>query len=549
MGKCLECLLSNRHTLLTLLGGSIGNFRRPDAANFVKSFVDTLSPADNFLIGVDACQNADKVSLAYNDPTGVTKRFTLNGLKHANKLLCSEVFKLEEWSAVGQYSHKGGCNQAFVFPKVDVDILGVHITKGEMIQIEESNKYSPTQKSELWRQAGTIEAACWMNSTGDYGEYPKPSLIILANVAGLHMLKAVGTMSASKPQDYAPHPVPSLEEWQALWKVWDIVTLQMIPNEELKAKPIKLRNACIFYLGHIPTFLDMKLSQGLDAPPTEPKYYHSIFERGIDPDVDNPEHCHAHSDIPDEWPPLEDILQYQERVRARVTSMYTSGLAYETFWAGRVLWLGLEHEAMHLETLLYMLLQSDKTLPPAGVDRPDFEQLAKKAAAMATNVKWIDVPAQTVHLGLNDPDTRDGPLRHFGWDVEKPQRQVEVKAFKAASRPITIGEYAEYLIATAKTTMPASWTSYEDTTANGVNQTTTFMHDKAVRTMFGPVPLRSALHWPVSASYDELSACAAYMGGRIPTLEEAHSMYGYAACRKKEQALQALQGMVPAVNG
>lgn len=58
-----------------------------------------------------------------------------------------------------------------------------------------------------------------------------------------------------KPSEYAPNPVPSLEEWRGLWMVWDIITKTMTPQEELLSKPIKLRNALIFYLGHIPTFL------------------------------------------------------------------------------------------------------------------------------------------------------------------------------------------------------------------------------------------------------------------------------------------------------
>ena len=68
-------------------------------------------------------------------------------------------------------------------------------------------------------------------------------------------------------------------------------------------KPIKLRNACIFYLGHIPTFLDIQLTNKTTGEPaTEPAHYWDIFERGIDPDVDNPEMCHDHSEVPDEWP-------------------------------------------------------------------------------------------------------------------------------------------------------------------------------------------------------------------------------------------------------
>jgi L-histidine Nalpha-methyltransferase / hercynylcysteine S-oxide synthase len=76
-----------------------------------------------------------------------------------------------------------------------------------------------------------------------------------------------------------------------------------------------------------------------------------------------------------------------------------------------------------------------------------------------------------------------------------------------------------------------------------------FLRDKAVRTLYGLVPLKDALDWPVFASYDELAGCAAWMGGRIPTFEEARSIYTYVEEMKKDQAEKKLGRMVPAVNG
>lgn len=169
--------------------------------------------------------------------------------------------------------------------------------------------------------------------------------------------KQAAVFFAAKPQEYAPHPIPSLAEWKQLWAAWDEVTRQMIPEDMLLDQPIKLRNACIFYLGHIPTFFDMKLSEATGTELTEPEFFSQIFERGIDPDVDNPEHCHAHSEIPDQWPELTSILDYQQRVRQRLTGLYRTGQAYNDNWTGRAIWLGFEHEVMHLVS------QSEKTPP------------------------------------------------------------------------------------------------------------------------------------------------------------------------------------------
>lgn len=380
-----------------------------------------------------------------------------------------------------------------------------------------------------------------------------------------------------KAKEYAARPVPSLHEWEELWKTWDLVTQQMIPDAELLTKPIKLRNVCLFYLGHIPTFLDIQLAKQTDGKHIDPEYP-KIFERGIDPDVDNPEHCHNHSEIPDEWPSKDQILSFQEKVRDKVRGYYKTNAAYEDQKVARALWLGLEHEVMHLETLLYMLVQSEKMLPPDGVVKPDFTALAHEAKVHGVANEWFTIPERDTSTGLDDPETDDGPERYFGWDNEKPSRKIHVKSFQAKARPITNGEYAEYLEKNDLTTLPASWEDsvnkqskeangyangltngltnghHNDAHENGVNNLVSgtpsqnFLDGKTIRTVFGKVALAEALAWPAVASYDELAGCAQWMGGRIPTADEAHSIYEYAE-ELKGKDISNTAVNIPAVNG
>lgn len=79
--------------------------------------------------------------------------------------------------------------------------------------------------------------------------------------------------------------------------------------------------------------------------------------------------------------------------------------------------------------------------------------------------------------------------------------------------------------------------------------TNEYLEGKAVRTVYGLVPLKYALDWPVFASYDELARCANWMGGRIPTVEEARSIYSHVDGLKLKEAEQHLGKTVPAVNG
>ena len=131
---------------------------------------------------------------------------------------------------------------------------------------------------------------------------------------------------------------------------------------------------------------------------------------------------------------------------------------------GRVLFMTLEHEAMHLETLLYMLLCGAGTLSPEFT-APSWTTLA---------VGWNETPkpiSGTVTLGPAlvmvghddneaDDDTLDDTRTHeFGWDNETPERQVLVGEFKIEWRPVTNGEFYLFYIGLGQgnVPLPASW--------------------------------------------------------------------------------------------
>ncbi|PKS08845.1 hypothetical protein jhhlp_003455 [Lomentospora prolificans] len=546
--------IASRSKCILSLGSSIGNFDRHEAADFLKNFSATLGPSDMMLIGVDACADPAKVYHAYNDRKGLTHRFILNGLSQANEVLGDQIFEESDWKVIGEYVYDehGGGHRAFYSPLRDTVVLGKVVRSHERIQVEQSLKYSAGERERLWGTARLSEIGYWSKG----------------NEYGLHLLQKQPSMPFGLvPSSYARTSLPSLEDWDALWAEWDNLTRKMLPNEELHKKPIKLRNACIFYLGHIPTFLDIQLTKTSGEAATDPKTFWSIFERGIDPDVDNPELCHAHSEIPDEWPPVEDILKYQDDVRMRLKNFYRDGHSSIPRHVQRGIWVGFEHEVMHFETLLYMMLQSDRTQPPPNAPRPDFEGLAKAARLARVPNEWHDVPEQTITIGMDDPENGTDPDCHFGWDNEKPARQETVHAFQAKGRAITNEEYAMYLYENNLDSVPASWVRVieQNVPVNGELETNGskggqfvssgtapagFVQNFAVRTVYGLIPLEYALDWPVFASYDELSGCAAWMGGRIPTFEEARSLYTYTErSNKTEKAEQTLGKTVPAVNG
>ncbi|CCL99008.1 uncharacterized protein FIBRA_01016 [Fibroporia radiculosa] len=322
-----------------------------------------------------------------------------------------------------------------------------------------------------------------------------------------------------------PYGTPSLSEFQDGWRAWDLITLGMIPPSLLHSKPIDLRHKPLFYLGHLPTFLNLLMTAYLREPPVAPARFTKIFERGIDPHVDDPEHCHSHSEVPErdeDWPALGEVLAYRDRVRARLAKLYDeleAGTRTLTRRLARTLMMILEHDGFHIETLLYILIQRAGTgmLPPPGFASPPWAQLA---------AQWDNIPAPstphatlgpcTLTMGHDDPEPADliegfeadVQGHEFGWDNESPKHAVEIGRFKIDWRPVTNGEFLAYWRGAGKdrVAIPPSWVEEDG--------------EVRVRTLYGPIAMEIAHNWPVLTSYDDLATYAASKGGRIPTEPE-----------------------------
>ncbi|KAK8028756.1 hypothetical protein PG991_005812 [Apiospora marii] len=195
--------IAKRRKCIMSLGSSIGNFHRHEAAEFLKGFTEVLEPADTIVIGLDSCTNPSKVYHAYNDREGITHQFILNGLRHANEVLGSEEFKLEDWEVIGEYvyDNEGGRHQAFYSPVRNTTVLGETIKAHERIQVEQSLKYSKDGMQNLWRAAGVVESDKWMVEGDEYGELLIPSRSVVQPEAslGTNLFEDIWTNKHSSP--------------------------------------------------------------------------------------------------------------------------------------------------------------------------------------------------------------------------------------------------------------------------------------------------------------------------------------------------------------
>ncbi|KDO27590.1 hypothetical protein SPRG_06858 [Saprolegnia parasitica CBS 223.65] len=285
---------------------------------------------------------------------------------------------------------------------------------------------------------------------------------------------------------------PTLIEWESLWAALDVVMLQMLPSDHYLEAPVAGRPPFVYYIGHVPAFIDAHVAAAMDEPVTAPASMQDVF--GADASAT-------------EWPDLDAIASYQEDVRTRIRLLYGNGLPSEM---RRVLWLCFEQSALLLEAFLALLVQCDGVQPPPHLVHPRFAAPAPVAPA-----SYVPIRSGDVVLGHDDVDgVDDHPSIPYGWDNERPSRTVEIDdsaLYEMQSRPVTVAEYRAFLAATnddAGVLQPASWT------ADGAH----------VKTVFGPVALELAAAWPVYVSFDQANAYATAVGLRLPHEAEMLAM-------------------------
>ncbi|GBB86227.1 hypothetical protein RclHR1_12660007 [Rhizophagus clarus] len=498
------------HKTILWMGSSVGNLMRDEAKNFVKTIQDKImNPGDLFLIGIDRRNDPDKITIAYNDPNRVTAEFIMNGLNHINAIFDQPIIDRKDFEYFAKYNIDIGRHEAYYKVKNDVTLefkafndkpkVEIKLKKDELINVEYSYKYSKTEVDALLEFGSLSYVESWSDSQSLYD---------------LHLTHKPPFYFTRGPESHKS--VPTIEEWKELWKSTDTLTNMV---NSIYDKPIEYRHPFIFYIGHIPAFLDINLARYFKQDFTEPQYYATIFERGIDPDINDPDlndprKCNPHSIIPDNWPDLNSILSYRDRVRQRLIAVYDDH-DQKTLprSLGRILWMTFEHEAMHVETFLYMLVQNKNASPPKGVViprwRPSYDSVPK--------ANLIPVSAQTITLGHDDDESADDtdPLSlPFGWDNERPSRKVTVQPFEIQSRPVTNGEYLYFMKTTINKEYPSSWIPVDPS----------LFHYK-VRTVFGPVDMSVAVNWPVMLSQEQACRYAEWAKMRLPTEEELRCFY------------------------
>jgi len=524
-----ECLpdvsrMEGRKTFL-FLGSSLGNYSDSECVSLMKLVRDNMGLRDRFLIGVDTPHGSHKsagvIEAAYNDKEGITAEFTLNGLKHVNKEAGTD-FDPDKFRHIARYDEDKKSVLTWVESLEDqhVTIKGnpiLKLKKEDKIFMEQSRKFSKEMMENVGAQAGLMLTRAWTTEDECH-------------------LMCEFVMDAITEQG-------EISSW-----IFDELVEKGIGGKGLLEKPIELRHPFIFYKGHIPAFSHAKsLPEGYKIPgyccksgEERAKDLSVIFERGMDPEVDEPSKIHRHSPEPDTWPTVKETNTYDQGVRSALKS-YVQKSGY-----GRSVILGVEHEAMHQETLMYMAANSDVLTNQRVRDniprhpRPMVSPAELSGHAKGVRSGMVEVKgAPEVVIGATNAKERE---IGFVWDNETPSMVTAVESFSVSRLPVTNAEFLQF-VKDGGYLRPELWGDYKDFMESkdlipypvswvpmprNPNHTCNSFEDLdmdswSVRTLIdGPQDMSVAADWPAVVSLAEATAYCNWLGdgSRIMTEEE-----------------------------
>lgn len=144
--KALSLIKNETPKLILFLGSSIGNFTLAEAEDFLKEISGQMNSGDLLIIGFDLKKDREIILEAYNDASGITKKFNLNLLTRINREFNAN-FNTENFEHLPTYDLQSGEARSALESKIQQNIelpglgFSVALKPGELIHTEISKKY------------------------------------------------------------------------------------------------------------------------------------------------------------------------------------------------------------------------------------------------------------------------------------------------------------------------------------------------------------------------------------------------------------------------
>jgi len=165
-----------RERILTLfLGSTIGNFDRSEVAQFLQEVRARLRPGDALLLGTDLEKSESRMTLAYDDPLGVTAAFNLNLLARINRELGGD-FVLRDFAHEALYNRSHRRIEMHLRSRRHQEVfiraagIAVRFRAGETIWTESSHKFELSEVSSLAAHSGFNCVRQWVDQEWPFAE-------------------------------------------------------------------------------------------------------------------------------------------------------------------------------------------------------------------------------------------------------------------------------------------------------------------------------------------------------------------------------------------
>ena len=291
----------------------------------------------------------------------------------------------------------------------------------------------------------------------------------------------------------------------------------LIDDQAYRSRPIDLRHPFVFYEGHIPAFsFNTLVKRALGGASIDARL-EALFARGIDPEeTQTGDNTHQQP-----WPTRDEVRAFAVEVDRRVIAALEQAdierPGHPLLDRAEAVFVILEHEPMHQETLRYMChrLPFHQKRRPAGY--------APLTRGVPPAQEWIEIPAGRAVQGV-----APGELP-FAWDNERPAYASDVAAFVIERHATTNAAYLEFVEAGGyrdeRWWRPDDWQWLRRERIEHPLFWEPTSRDWHWRGMFETVPL--PLSWPVYVSWAEAHAYARWRGARLPTeAEYQRAAYG-----------------------
>jgi len=154
--------------LALFLGSNIGNFDPPSCEAFLRGVRALLRQGDQLLLGVDLVKAERRLTLAYDDPLGVTAAFNRNLLVRVNRELDAN-FDLDHFDHRAVWNAEAARVEMHLVARSEQQVsvraadLSFTIAPGEYIWTESSYKYEREDITRLLAVGGFHVAAQWID--------------------------------------------------------------------------------------------------------------------------------------------------------------------------------------------------------------------------------------------------------------------------------------------------------------------------------------------------------------------------------------------------